>query len=160
MKRIHARPGTRYWVGVASRDHVRRGVTGAFAQLGHGKRAPLARMAPGDWIAYYSPRVQFPDGEPCQRFTALGQVSAGGVYRFRMSADFIPYRRDVRFLTTKEAPIGPLLQHLKFIKDKGRWGYVFRRGHFEISERDFNLIAAAMGVDWKSVDARTSSTAH
>lgn len=143
---MRADTGKRFWVGVASRDHARRGVAGAFAQLGHGKRSPLARMAPGDWIVYYSPRMRFPDGEACRRFTAIAQVSAGDVYRVRMSADFVPYRRAVRFLQADEAPIGPLLQDLGFIRDKRRWGYLFRRGHFEISERDFWLIAAAMGV--------------
>ncbi len=144
---MRAHTGRRFWIGVASRDHVRRGVRGAFAQLCHGKRAPLARMVPGDWIVYYSPRTQFPGGEPRRRFTALGQVSTGGIYPFRMSADFIPYRRAVRFLPTDEAPIEPLVQTLGFIKDKRRWGYIMRRGHFEISERDFNVIAAAMGMD-------------
>ncbi len=136
----------RYWIGVASRDHVRGGVAGAFAQLGHGKRAPLARMASGDWIVYYSPRTRFPDGEPLQRFTAIGEVSTGEIYPFKMRNDFVPHRRAVRFLPAEEAPVQPLLPHLAFIRDKRRWGYVFRRGHFGISERDVRLIATAMGV--------------
>ncbi len=137
----------RYWIGVASRDHVRGGVACALAQLCHGKRAPLARMAPGDWIVYYSPRTRFPDGEPSQRFTAIGEVSTGEIYPFKMRNDFVPYRRAIRFLRVEEAPVQPLLQHLAFIRDKRRWGYVFRRGHFEISERAFRLIATAMGVN-------------
>ena len=39
---------TRYWIGVASRDHVMKGVAGGFCQLGHGKSAPVKRLAPGD----------------------------------------------------------------------------------------------------------------
>jgi len=31
----------RYWIGVAAREHVRVGVAGGFAQLGHGKAAAL-----------------------------------------------------------------------------------------------------------------------
>ena len=34
----------RYWIGVASRDHVMRGVAGGFCQLGHGKAAPVKRL--------------------------------------------------------------------------------------------------------------------
>src|SRR5262245_48278370 len=139
--KMRRRTGRRFWVGVASRDHVRKGVAGGFAQLGHGKRAPLVRMAPDDWIVDYSPRTEFPDGEPCHRFTAIGQISAGDVYPFRMNDDFVPYRRAVRFLSADEAPIQPLLQELTFIRDKRRWGYIFRRGHFQIGERDFRLIA-------------------
>ena|SRR5664279_630830 len=37
----------RYWIGVASRDHVMKGVVGGFCQLGHGKAAPVKRLSPG-----------------------------------------------------------------------------------------------------------------
>ena len=33
----------RFWIGVASRDHVNVGVKGGFIQLNHGKQAPLRR---------------------------------------------------------------------------------------------------------------------
>src|SRR5262249_6246371 len=74
-----ARP-PRAWVGVVSRAHVRRGVAGGFAQLSHGKRAPLARMNVGDWLVYYSPRTDFPDGAPLRAFTALGRIVGQDVY--------------------------------------------------------------------------------
>lgn len=66
---------TRYWIGVASHAHVRRGVEGGFAQLNHGKASPLQRMAAGDWLIYYSPREQREGGAPVQAFTAIGQVA-------------------------------------------------------------------------------------
>ena len=68
---------TRYWVGVASRDHVRRGAEGGFCQLGHGKAAPVERLSPGDWIAYYSPRTEMRGGETVQAFSAIGTVEPG-----------------------------------------------------------------------------------
>ncbi|WP_313897332.1 EVE domain-containing protein [Bacillus cereus group sp. BfR-BA-01380] len=43
-----------YWIGVASRDHVLKGVEGGIAQLCHGDSSPLKRMKSGDWIIYYS----------------------------------------------------------------------------------------------------------
>ena len=46
---------TRYWIGVASREHVLRGIAEGIAQVCHGKQGPLARMQPDDWIIYYSP---------------------------------------------------------------------------------------------------------
>jgi len=71
----------RFWIGVASRDHVHRGVAGGFCQLGHGKAAPIRRLAPGDWIAHYSPRESYPDGALLQAFTAIGEVSWGAAFR-------------------------------------------------------------------------------
>jgi hypothetical protein len=38
---------TRYWIGVASKEHVQRGVLGGFAQVCHGKAGPLNRMEEG-----------------------------------------------------------------------------------------------------------------
>lgn len=34
----------RYWIGVASREHAMKGIYGGFAQLCHGKEAPLKKM--------------------------------------------------------------------------------------------------------------------
>lgn len=137
---------TRHWIGVASREHVRLGVAGGFCQLCHGKQGPLKRMAPGDWIVYYSPGERFGEAARCQRFTAIGEVMDSRVYPFEMSPGFVPWRRDIRFLDADEIPIRPLIEQLAFIRDKRRWGYVFRFGHLEIPEQDFALIAAGMLV--------------
>ena len=75
----------RYWVGVASRDHVLLGVAGGFCQVCHGKQAPLARMKQGDWILYYSPKTGMNSGEKVQAFTAVGQIVDDRVYQFHMT---------------------------------------------------------------------------
>lgn len=134
----------RYWIGVASREHVRLGVAGGFCQLCHGKARPLQRMAVGDWIVYYSPKLRFGEAAPCQAFTAIGEVVGAVVYPFEMAPGFVPFRRDIRFLEATETPIRPLLDRLSCIRDKARWGYAFRFGHLEIPQTDFDLIAEAM----------------
>ena len=63
-----------YWMGVASQDHVERGVEGGFCQFCHGKSWPLERLKPGDRIIYYSPREQMNEGVAIQAFTAIGEV--------------------------------------------------------------------------------------
>lgn len=136
----------RAWVGVASRDHVRTGVAGGFAQLGHGKAAPVARLGAGDWIVYYSPRTALEGGEPVQAFTAIGRVLDRPPYPGAMGEGFTAMRRDVAFLTASDAPIRPLLPFLSFTRDRPNWGYAFRRGSFVIPMDDLALIAAAMGV--------------
>jgi hypothetical protein len=135
---------TRYWIGVVSHEHVRRGVEGGFAQLCHGKEAPLRRMRPGDWLIYYSPAERMGAKEPLQAFTAVGRVREGAVYEHEMSPGFVPFRRDVEFAPSTPAPIGPLLERLSFIVDAKHWGAAFRYGHLRISEADFRLIAEAM----------------
>ncbi len=65
---------TRFWVGVASREHVLKGREKGFCQLGHGKAASLNRMQRGDWIVYYSSKGRMDLPDPCQRFTAIGEL--------------------------------------------------------------------------------------
>ena len=120
------------------------GVKGGFIQLNHGKRAPLQRLSASDGVVFYSPRTSYPDGEPLQAFTAIGRVKTGEVYQVEMEPGFVPWRRNVEFVECVHTPIRPLIDQLRFIKNKQRWGYVFRFGLFEISERDFELIKRAM----------------
>ncbi|MDO3679383.1 EVE domain-containing protein [Paenibacillus ehimensis] len=134
----------RYWIGVVSASHVSRGVQGGFAQLCHGKSAPLRRMRPGDWLIYYSPRTDMKDGEPLQSFTAIGRVADDRVYEYRMSDSFVPFRRDVRYFPCKEVKIAGLLERLSFTRGNRHWGYKLRTGHFEVPREDFLTIAEAM----------------
>lgn len=136
-----------YWIAVASREHVQRGVAGGFAQVCHGNLNPLKRMTAGDWVVYYSPTLKFGEKMPCRKFTAIGRIKPGEPYAYRMSEDFIPWRRDVLFLSAEEAAIEPLIDALAFIQNKQHWGMPFRRGCFSIPFSDFRLIASSMGVD-------------
>lgn len=135
----------RYWIGVASKNHVARGVEGGFCQLCHGKAQPLKRMNQGDWIIYYSPKEYFEEKTPCQQFTAIGKVVGTEVYPFAITADFVPFRRDIEFIqTANSVDIRPLISHLGFIKDPKHWGAAFRFGYLEINQADFAVIAKAM----------------
>ena len=134
----------RYWCGVVSREHIMIGVSGGFCQVGHGKRAPLARMAVGDGIVFYSPVLSLGSKEKVQRFTAIGRISGESVYQVEMLPSFKPYRRDVQYFKGREVDIHPLLQELEITKGRSSWGYMFRMGHFALPEEDFFKIARAM----------------
>jgi len=136
----------RYWIGVASRDHVRAGVRGEFAQLGHGKAAPVRRLSRGDGIVYYSPRTALKSGEVLQAFTAIGQIIDDSPSQVEQTADFHPYRRSARFEKAREVAIHSLLERLSFTRGRDNWGMQFRRGSFEIPKDDFIMIGRAMGV--------------
>src|SRR5438105_13623944 len=97
-----------HWVGVVSRSHIRIGVKGGFIQLNHGKKAPVQKLRAGDRVVIYSPRTDYPDGEPLQSFTAIGTVVSGDVYQVEMAPDFKPYRAAVEFARDAEVPIKPL----------------------------------------------------
>ncbi|OBQ59259.1 EVE domain-containing protein [Mesorhizobium erdmanii] len=134
------------WVAVASAEHVRRGRRDGFMQVNHGKAAPLRRIKPGDGIVYYSPTTILGEKDGLQAFTAIGTVREGEPYQGDMGSGFTPFRRDVDWALAEEASIKPLLQQLAFTAGKSNWGYQLRLGLFEITDRDFRLIADAMGA--------------
>ncbi len=146
MPRQEAARGRRFWINTISRDHIRLGIAGNFTQAGHGRLGTLEDLTKGDLIAFYSPRTQLNGGDVLQSFTAVGRVTDDEPWQVEVTPAFRPWRRQVAFLPSQEAPIRPLLEDLSFIPDKQRWGFPFRRGLFELSEADFRHIARAMGV--------------
>jgi EVE domain len=143
------------WIAVASADHARRGrdeMTPGFMQVGHGKLAPLKRLRVGDLVTYYSPTITLNGKEKCQSFVSFGIVEPSEPYAFDMGAEipnFVPFRRNVRYLDAVETPIAPLLDAFEFVEDRSRWGYKFRFGLFSISNHDMAVIEKAMQVDTK-----------
>ena len=107
----------------------------------------LKKMARGDWIVFYSPKTDYPDGEPLQAFTAIGQVADDEPYQTDVSPDFAPWRRNVDFLECAETPIRRLIDKLEFIENPARWGYKFRFGVFKISDHDLEVLRSAMTQD-------------
>lgn len=134
----------KYWIAVVSKEHTIRGVHGGYMQVCHGKQAPLKRMKQDDWLIVYSPKLSMEGAEKCQAFTAIGQASDENVYQFKMSENFIPFRRNIKFYNCTESSILPLINDLEFIQNKKSWGFPFRFGFFEIKEGDFNLIISKM----------------
>lgn len=149
MRRQHGRETKkqRYWIGVASREHVRLGVRGGFAQFSHGKLGPAKRLSKGDWVIYYSGKEKYGEPKLLQKFTAIGQVVDREPMQVEQFRGFKPFRRKIKYQKAREADIRPLVERLSFIKNKSRWGMAFRFGFLEISESDFALIVKRMVPD-------------
>jgi hypothetical protein len=134
----------RFFIGVASREHVLSGVKGGLAQFNHGKKAPARRLAKGDWVIYYSPKERFSEPGPCQRFTALGRVIDSEPSEVEQAPGLAMWRRTMEYQEVREVEIRPLLDELSFIRDKSKWGAAFRFGFIEIPREDFMKIAQRM----------------
>lgn len=137
-----------FWIGVACRDHVKRGVEGGFAQLGHGKHSAVKNLKCGDWIAYYSPTSEMGGGDKVQAFTYIGRVTSNEAYQVEQSEKFHPWRVDVEFeQDAEEAPVRPLLEDLDLTRGRGsKWGMAFRAAKVKATDADLLVIATAMGV--------------
>lgn len=136
--------GIKYWIVVASKDHVKSGVFEGISQACHGKVTPLKRMKKGDFLVYYSGKQTMGKPEKCQEFTALGKVLDNEVYQVQVSEDFCPSRRNIEFLKCNDTSILPLIDNLDFIQNKSKWGFPFRFGILEINQHDFELISSKM----------------
>lgn len=139
----------KYWIVVVSKDHLEIGKKLGIVQANHGKAAPMKRMKPGDFIVFYSPKVSYSGKESLKKFTAIAKVKEGDIYQGDMGDGFVPYRRDVEYLESKEVDIHGLIDALDFIQNKKSWGFKFRFGFFEISEKDFETISKSMNFTSK-----------
>ncbi len=153
----------RYWIGVASKDHVANGVSLGICQFCHGKSGPASRLKKGDFVIYYSSKHTMNKPELYQKFTAIGIVTDEAPYQVDMENRFKPFRRNIRYLEAQHVDIKPLIHALPFIKNKTSWGYVFRYGFLEIDQESFEIIAKGMlGYSPLEKDDNTPSihTAH
>ena len=137
----------KYWINTVSFNHLKRGIGGGFTQANHGKAINIKKLSKEDMIVFYSPKTKFENGEPLQKFTAIGIIVDTEPYQVEMTHTFHPWRRNVKFLKCRQAPVLDLIDSLEFIKDKKKWGFPFRIGLFSIAEKDFKLISNAMNVE-------------
>ncbi|PTB93254.1 EVE domain-containing protein [Marivirga lumbricoides] len=134
----------RYWIIVASKDHVKSAIQQGIAQTCHGKTAPLKRMKKGDLVLFYSGKETMGNPAKCQEFTAIGKVEDEEVYSVQITENFCPARRKVYFYNSEDISILPLIDDLSFIQNKKKWGFPFRFGFFEINKHDYSIIASKM----------------
>jgi hypothetical protein len=99
--------GSKYWIIVASKDHVKKGISDGIAQACHGKSSPLRRMRKGDFVVYYSGKKTMGKADKCQEFTALGKVWDDDIYHLQVSEDFCPSRRNIEFFQCEDTSILP-----------------------------------------------------
>lgn len=135
----------KYWVSVASYDHVKLGIEKGIGLVSHGREAPLHRMHEGDWLIYYSPTMQFGQKDSLQSFTAIGKIADSKIEQIELFPEFFPYARRINYINVAQfLPIKDLLYGLDFIDNPSKYGYKLRLGFFEITERDFQLIKGIM----------------
>ncbi len=134
----------KFWVVVACKEHVMRGVAGGFMMANHGKEAPLKRVSKGDGVLFYASKEGMDSKEPYQKFVAIGEASDDSIHQVEMAKGFEPFRRNVKFKPCKEAEIRPIIEQLDFIKNKKSWGFIFRFGFFQVEIKDFHLISSKM----------------
>lgn len=128
------------WLGVVSAEHVRRAVDLGIAQIGHGKRAGLARMKAGDVLVYYSPVESIGDRDPLREFTALGVIEEGEIWQADEGGCFKPFRRRVRYEQFTPVPLGDVRSRLALTSAPNWGGYQLRRGLIPLDDNDVEVL--------------------
>ncbi|MFO7690167.1 MAG: EVE domain-containing protein [Cryobacterium sp.] len=135
----------RFWLGVAHRDHVLRGVHMGVCQSPPRAQRVLHDMNEADGVVYYSPKTRH-DGDALREFTALGRIAPGPAFQSGdSSTDFRAWRRRTDYDPVLEpTAIRPLLTILDLSRGNPDWGYQLRAGLLEISRHDFDVIRHQM----------------
>lgn len=145
-----------YWIAVVAQDRAERARAGGYAELNHGRAGILELLRTADGFITYSPRTFDPKGEPLQAFTTLGYVKDGALYRAELDDGTPAFRLPIEYVPTRPAPIRTMLDDLTFIRNRQHWGAAFRFGALRINALDFARIAAAMGHDQRTIQARAA----
>lgn len=138
---------TRAFLGVAASAHVQAAVDDDVCLFGHGSRAAVEDLEPGDWIVYYSPGEAIDGASDVQAFTAIGRVAAGDIEAFDRDGQRLHRRPATYSADAHQAPVRPLLDQLSFVEDPDNWGLAFRNSKRQITLGDVTTIAEAMGAD-------------
>ncbi|MDQ5890943.1 MAG: hypothetical protein QG604_817 [Candidatus Dependentiae bacterium] len=120
-----ANSGPKFWIGVASKNHIENGIKLGICQFCHGAQSPAKRLKKGDFVIYHSSKVTMDGPEPYQKFTAIGVVTDDAPYQVSMGDTFNPFRRNINYFDAKHVEIKPLIAQLPFIRVKKSWGAVF-----------------------------------
>ena len=136
---------TKYFIGVATKDHVDLGVREGIMQVCHGKKAQLSRLKKNDIIMYYCTSKVYGKKDKYQSIAACGRVKDDKIYQFEINKDFIPWRRDVEYeQELQPVKVKEILDQLSFIKNKNRWGIYFISGLVEINFQDYEVVIEKM----------------
>ena len=130
------------WLGVVSAEHARRGVSLGIAQIGHGKRAGLARMKAGDTLVYYSPVDCLGDRTPLHHFTAIGTLVDDEIWQ-EDEGDFKPFRRKVCYAATRPVALAEVTMLLR-LTAAPNWGCQLRRGLVTLHDDDVAVLRERM----------------
>jgi hypothetical protein len=130
------------WLGIASAEHVRRGVELGIAQIGHGRRAGLVRMLLGDLLVHYPPRETL-GGSPLQGFTAIGRIADEEVWQ-EDEGEFRPLRRRVDYDMSVQPVALEVVREDLDLTSGPHWGHRLRRGPVELTTSDAGTLSAAM----------------
>ena len=128
-----------HWIAVISRAHSRIAAASGFLQVNHGKAGPLRKTKASDEVFIYCPREEMQGGAVLKRVEFRCTIDDDWVYQVEQAPGFVPYRKDVTYDMTFRGVAIHDVPGLELTANP-RWGMLARRGFFEISAHDADLL--------------------
>lgn len=128
-----------HWIAVISRAHSRIAAASGFLQVNHGKAGPLRKTKAGDEVFIYCPREEMRGGAVLKRVEFRCTFDDDRVYQVEQAPGFVPFRKDVTYDTTFGGVAIHDVPGMELTANP-RWGMLARRGFFEISAHDADLL--------------------
>lgn len=136
----------KYWITLTAQEHVNIVKEKGYTQVNMGPKEPLEKMAPGDWILYYSPTLILDNPKTvCQTFTAFSYVLDDLVYP-QYPKNPIRWRRDVEFFNCTPQHAKHFHHKVSFLHQYENWLDAFVKPVFEIPRNDFIVIAQTIVI--------------
>ncbi|MBT0723618.1 EVE domain-containing protein [Rosenbergiella sp. S61] len=133
----------KHWIAVISRAHARIAADFEFLQVCHGKAGPLRQTRAGDEVFIYCPRSEINAGEILKTVEFQCVFNNDDVYQVEQFPGFKPFRKDVTFNRKFQPVVLKEVIGLELTANP-HWGMLARRGFFEISEHDAELLRLGM----------------
>jgi len=143
------------WLVVTSEDNLARVLEHQIIGVPAHSSSTLSKIKKGDRIVIYVGKKKQGYGGPnasVSEFAAIGEVlddkpffDEKRIWHSR-SAEKFPWRRKAKIISNKHIKAKELIGKLNFITKKQKWGAYFLTTLRQISDVDYKLISAAMGV--------------
>jgi hypothetical protein len=147
-EKVLKKSGQKFWLIVASKDHIEKGVSGGFAQACHGKMKPISKPQKGDGVLFYATREKYNENtNRIKRITAVGFFEDEKVDVHEIE-DKLFYKRKVNFeIPIREINLKDYLKDIGFIENKEKWGMYLRSSMREIPKKDFDFLHSKMKLE-------------
>lgn len=129
----------KHWIAVISYEHALLASKMNILQVCHGKKGPLTATRAGDEVFIYCPRTEMLNGKELKLIAFRCNFLDDQIYQYEQTPTFKPFRKDVIFDKNFVPAYIKDVTGLELIQNP-HWGMLARRGFFEISQHDADLL--------------------
>jgi len=135
-----------YWIICITEDNLRITLRQQVIGFAESKGKLLKSFQPGDLVVFYVSRESLSSGKRVGKFIGLAAIKGESYRSFEpmWKNGLFPQRINIEALSEKSCDIRSLIDRLRFIKNKAKWGATFMPGIIRVSQDDFETVRSCM----------------